>query len=97
MIHTGFFARNGFYSGEVKVGVGDVNGNGKNEIVALLPQAFFAIRIFNSGGIPMGSEFYPGDLSGHADHFSDLVVADLDGDREYEILFMTLDVFGLNL
>ncbi len=80
----GFFAYNEDFRGGVQVAVGDVDGDGKDEIVTGAgPGGGPHIRIFDSAGLPLGGFFaYNEDFRGGVQ----VAVGDVDGDGEDEIV-----------
>jgi hypothetical protein len=90
-----FFAYDQRFRGGVNVAVGDVDGNGSQEIVT--GTGFGGgphVRVFNRNGRIL-NQFFAFDSSKRAG--VRVSVGDVDGDGKFEILAMTNDVFTLSL
>lgn len=94
LINPGFFAYDPSFRGGVNVAVGDLNGDGRDEIITGPgygggPQ----VRVFNENGKMLSAGFFAFDT----DVRSGVRVAssDVDGDGRDEIIALTTDVFTL--
>lgn len=79
----GFAAYNADYTGGINVAMGDIDGDGIDEIITgTNPGSTTHVRIFKEDGIVMGSFFaYPGYYTG-----VNVAAADMDGDGKAEII-----------
>ncbi len=96
LINPGFFAYDPNFRGGVNVAVGDLDGNGVDEIVTGPgkgggPQ----IRVFNKDGVLLNPGFFAYAASGRDG--VEVSVSDLDGDGKAEIIGIGTDVFTLSL
>jgi hypothetical protein len=93
LISSGFFAYDPSFRGGVNVAVGDINGNGVDEIISGPgPGGGPHVRIWNKNGI-MLSEFFA--FSAQSTQGVRVGAYDFDGDRRDEIVGMTNDFFLL--
>ncbi len=91
LLSGGFFAYDPRFRGGVNIAVGDIDGDGKAEIVTGPgtgggPQ----VRIFNQKGVSIGPGFFAFDRTSRAGVVP--IVTDIDGDGKNEILAVTKDV-----
>ncbi len=94
LINPGFFAYDKTFRGGVNVSVGDVNGDGTDEIVTGPGLGGSPLaRIFDQEG-KQKSEFYIFDKSQRRG--LKIVASDVDGDGQAEVLGLTTDVFTLS-
>ena len=95
LINPGFFAYDKSFRGGVNVAVGDVDGDGVDEIVTG-PGAGGQphIKIFNKKGILEWENFFAFDQT--LRDGVEVAVSDMDGDGEFEIIGTTRDVFTIS-
>ena len=92
----GFFAYDPKFRGGVQVAVGDVNGDGRAEIVTGPgPGGGPQVRIFNRNGRALTPGFFAADKAGR--NGAKVAVTDIDGDGIDEIATLTTDVFQFSL
>lgn len=92
---THFFAYPSSYRGEFQVAIGDVNGDGDNNIV-VAPGAGFGpnVRVFTSGGNYIGQfNVYDSNFRGGVN----IAVGDIDGDAVDEIITVPSSRGGSNV
>jgi hypothetical protein len=93
-IGNGFFAYNASFRGGVNVAAGDLDGDGRAEIVTGAgPTGGPHVKVFNRSGA-MLSEFFA--FSAKSSAGVSVAVADFDGDRKAEIVTMTTDYLLFN-
>jgi len=92
LIHPGFFAYSKYFRGGVNVACGDLDGDGKDEIIT---GAGFGggphVRVFTGSGKVIGSGFFAFD-SGQRKGVK-VIANDLDGDGRAEIIATSTSVF----
>lgn len=94
LINPGFFAYDTSFRGGVNVSVGDVDGDGIDEIVTGLGRGGAPLaRVWNRDG-ELQAEFYVFD-STQRDGL-EVVASDVDGDDVAEIIGLTTDVFTIS-
>jgi len=94
--YTSFFAYDSRFRGGVQVAVGDVNGDGRDEIVTGAgPGGGPHVRVFNLYGRPLGPGFFASDPNGRAG--VRVATFDVNGDDIDEIAALTTDVFQFSL
>lgn len=93
LISPGFFAYDQSMHAGVSVGAGDLNGDGKDEIVTIPGKgATPLVKIFNDKGESVAPDFYafsPTDRSG-----ANITISDVDGDGVNEIVAMSFSIFN---
>ena len=82
---AGFFAFNEDFHGGVNVAAGDVNGDGKEEIIVAQGPGGHYVRVFNRFGEYLGIDFQPFDASLLKGGIS-VAAANVDGGPEDEIV-----------
>jgi len=97
VINPGFFAYNPAFRGGVNVACGDINGDGRDEIITGPgPGGGPHVRIFNERGEALdGGGFFAYDV--HDNEGVDVTAADLDSDGRDEIIAETTSVFTLSM
>jgi len=94
--YTSFFAYDTRFRGGVQVAVGDLNGDGRAEIVTGAgPGGGPHVRIFNINGRPLGPGFFAADQANRAG--VKVATVDIDGNGIAEIAALTTDVFQFSL
>ncbi|MDD5251657.1 MAG: putative glycoside hydrolase [Patescibacteria group bacterium] len=95
LLNTGFFAYDSRFRGGVSVAVGDVNGDGKTEIITGAgPGGGPHVRLFNRFGTSLGRGFFVGSQTNRGG--VKVAVADANGDGRPDIIAMTADVFQIS-
>ncbi|HLD18341.1 MAG TPA: putative glycoside hydrolase [Patescibacteria group bacterium] len=91
LLNPGFFAYDEKFRGGVQVALGDVNSDGKDEIITGPgPGGGPHVRIFTGNGSLL-TQFFASDASER--NGIDVAAADLDGDGNVEVIGMSSDVF----
>ncbi len=94
LINPGFFAYDRAFRGGVNVAVGDLNGDGTDEIVTGPGKGGGPhVRVFDKNGT-LASQFFAFDQSGNDG--VELTVSDLDGDGYDEVVGLSSEVFTLS-
>lgn len=92
LLHPGWFAYDYRFRGGVNVAVGDLDGDGKAEVVTGAGVGGGPhVRTFNRYGTPLGKGFFAADPG--ARNGVRVAVTDTDGDGTNEIAALTTDVF----
>ncbi len=94
--YTSFFAYDSGFRGGVQVAVGDLDGDGREEIVTGAgPGGGPHVRIFNLYGRPLGPGFFASDPNSR--NGVRVAAIDVDGNGTDEIAALTTDVFTFSL
>lgn len=95
VINPGFFAYDSAFRGGVNVSCGDINGDGKDEILTGPGDTGSPeVRAFDLNGVQKITPFYA--LDANTRHGVEVSAADVDGDGTAEIVTFTRDVFTLS-
>lgn len=90
---TGWFAYDQNLHSGVSVAVGDVNNDGKDDIITIPGQGGAPyVRIFNGRGKELSPGFYAFSQSNTSG--AQVAVTDVDGDGKNELVAMSLDIFN---
>lgn len=95
LINPGFFAYSPYFRGGVNVAVGDINGDGVNEIISGAGKGGGPhVKVFDKTG-KLITEFHA--FSTQSTQGVDVAAYDFDDDRQDEIVALTQDFFVLGL
>lgn len=95
LLHPGFFAYDPRFRGGVQVAAGDLDGDGKAEIITGAgPGGGPHVRIFTRTGVSWGKGFFAADPKSRGG--VRVAVTDIDGDGKSEISTFTTDVFQIS-
>ncbi len=95
LLNPGFFAYDPAFRGGVHVAAGDLDGDGKDEIVTGAgPGGGPHVRVFDKYGRALSLGFFAGDARSRTG--VRVSSADIDGDGKDEVVTLTTDVFTLS-
>ena len=94
LISPGFFAYEANMKSGVLLGAGDVDGDGRDEIVTVPGRgAAPFVRVFNKSGKALNGGYYAFNVNDR--QTEGIAVSDIDGDGVVEIVVMSFSIFSL--